>query len=71
MKEIKNLISLTEKESEEITGGLAPLIPIGIKVFSYFAGGFAIGYGWGSYDCDCRENDGRRLDEVGPTHYRA
>jgi len=71
MKNYKKFVELSNKESREIHGGLAPLIGIGIKVFSAFAAGFSLGYGWGSYDCDCVENDGRRLDETGPTHYRA
>jgi len=41
------------------------------KVVGALAAGYSIGYGWGSYDCDCPENDGRRLDEIGPTHNRA
>lgn len=61
---------LSLEEKQKIQGGVA-WIGIVIEIAGAFGVGFSIGYGAGSYDCDCPENDGRRLNEVGPSHYRA
>ena len=57
---------LNTKELQEINGGGWFIVVI--EIIGGLAAGFSLGYGYGSYDCDCPENDGRRFDEMGPTH---
>jgi len=71
MKNIEKFVELSDAECEKLNGGWWPIIVGAAKVVGALAAGYSIGYGWGSYDCDCPENDGRRLDEIGPTHNRA
>lgn len=66
MKEVSKFKDLSIQECQDINGGIWPLILEGAEIIGAFAVGYSIGFGWGSYDCDCE--DGRRLDEIGPTH---
>lgn len=68
--EINKLEELSLSEQQKTQGGVA-WIGIAIEIAGAFGIGFSLGYGAGSYDCDCPENDGRRLDEIGPTHFIA
>ncbi|GHB37491.1 hypothetical protein [Mongoliitalea lutea] len=57
---------LEEKEINSIEGGYINLI---LRVGAALFGGYQVGYGWGSYNCEClKEPD---LSKAGPTHYRA
>lgn len=71
MKDLKKIEELSDQECQNISGGILPFLIEGAKIIGALAAGYSIGYGWGSYDCDCLENDGRRMDEIGPTHNRA
>jgi hypothetical protein len=65
----KSNIKFNELQLEEmskIRGGAWFLVAL--EVAAYFGLGYSIGYGIGSYGCDCPESDGRRFNEIGPTH---
>jgi hypothetical protein len=62
----KRFNELKLEEMSEIRGG--GWFIVALEVAAYFGLGYSIGYGIGSYGCDCPEFDGRRLDEIGPTH---
>ncbi|WP_215226608.1 class IIb bacteriocin, lactobin A/cerein 7B family [Echinicola shivajiensis] len=66
-----NNIKIVELNTDECTSINGGWIGIAIEIISAFGTGFSAGYGYGSYDCDCPDSDGRRFDEMGPTHYRA
>jgi hypothetical protein len=72
MKNIEKFVELSTAECEDLNGGgLLGALKLLAKVISGVVGGYSVGFGWGSYDCDCIENDGSRFDEIGPSHYRA
>lgn len=68
MKNIENFEELSLIELKKVQGGW---IVVAGKIIGALIAGFSIGYGWGSYDCDCDDLDGYRYNEVGPTHNRA
>lgn len=71
-KRIKKFEEISIEEQQNVDGGwIGAAVEIGISIAGAFGIGFSFGYGAGSYDCDCPENDGRRLNEIGPTHNRA
>jgi hypothetical protein len=72
MKNIEKFVELSTAECEDLNGGgiIGALKLLG-KVIAGVASGYSVGYGWGSYDCDCIKNDGSRFDEIGPSHYKA